>query len=131
MKLLAEIGFKKSILHFCEPFEDKCMVHFPHSSDKFKLREIVHFFMALPSQAEFKKLLNYLCLLVNKSCRRVVETLPFDQSKCTLHVHISGDDSQQKHNCAGSSGAVHSVILIDVYLDLEKPWGVGILGGGE
>jgi hypothetical protein len=33
--------------------------------------------------------------------------------------------------CAGSPGAVHSVILIDVYLDLERPRGVGILGGGE
>ncbi len=26
-------------------------------------------------------------------------------------------------NCAGSSGAVHSVFLIDVYLDLENPGG--------
>ncbi len=31
--------------------------------------------------------------------------------------------------CAGSSGAVHNVVLIDVYLDLENPGGVGILGG--
>ncbi len=27
------------------------------------------------------------------------------------------------HNCAGSSGAVHNVVLIDVYLDLENPGG--------
>jgi hypothetical protein len=52
MKLLAEIGFLKTVLHFCEPFGDKCVVHFPQSRDKFKLREIAHFFMALPSQAE-------------------------------------------------------------------------------
>jgi hypothetical protein len=28
-------------------------------------------------------------------------------------------------NCAGSSGAVHSVFLIDVYLDLGSPGGLG------
>jgi hypothetical protein len=28
-----------------------------------------------------------------------------------------------KNKCAGSSGAVHSVFLIDVYLDLENPGG--------
>ncbi len=33
--------------------------------------------------------------------------------------------------CAGSSGAVHSVFLIDVYLDLENPGGSGFSGGGE
>ncbi len=32
-------------------------------------------------------------------------------------------------DCAGSSGAVHNFVLIDVYLDLENPGGVGILGG--
>ncbi len=33
------------------------------------------------------------------------------------------------HACAGSSGAVHSVILIDVYLDLESPRGSGFWVG--
>ncbi len=32
--------------------------------------------------------------------------------------------------CAGSPGAVHSVSLINVYLDLESPGGAAILGGG-
>jgi hypothetical protein len=32
-------------------------------------------------------------------------------------------------NCAGSSGAVHSVFLIDVYLDLENPGGSGFWVG--
>jgi hypothetical protein len=32
--------------------------------------------------------------------------------------------------CAGSSGAVHNVVLIDVYLDLENPGGPGFWGGG-
>ncbi len=27
------------------------------------------------------------------------------------------------HTCAGSSGLVHNVVLIDVYLDLETPGG--------
>jgi hypothetical protein len=31
--------------------------------------------------------------------------------------------------CAGSSGAVHSVFLIDVYLDLENPRGSGFWVG--
>jgi hypothetical protein len=31
--------------------------------------------------------------------------------------------------CAGSSGAVHSVFLIDVYLDLENPGGSGFWVG--
>ncbi len=31
--------------------------------------------------------------------------------------------------CAGSSGAVHSVSLIDVYLDLENPGGSGFWEG--
>jgi hypothetical protein len=35
------------------------------------------------------------------------------------------------YSCAGSSGAVHSVFLMDVYLDLENPRGVRILGRGE
>jgi hypothetical protein len=35
------------------------------------------------------------------------------------------------NSCAGSSGAVHSVFLIDVYLDLENPGGSGFSGGGE
>ncbi len=33
------------------------------------------------------------------------------------------------HYCAGSSGAVHSVFLIDVYLDLENPMGSGFWVG--
>jgi hypothetical protein len=33
------------------------------------------------------------------------------------------------HNCARSSGAVHSVFLIDVYLDLENPRGSGFWVG--
>ncbi len=32
-------------------------------------------------------------------------------------------------NCAGSSGVVHSVFLIDVYLDLENPGGSGFRVG--
>ncbi len=32
-------------------------------------------------------------------------------------------------SCAGSSGAVHSVFLIDVYLDLENPGGSGFWVG--
>ncbi len=32
-------------------------------------------------------------------------------------------------HCAGSSGAVHSVFLIDVYLDLENPRGSGFWVG--
>jgi hypothetical protein len=31
--------------------------------------------------------------------------------------------------CAGSSGAVHSVFLIDVYFDLENPGGSGFWVG--
>jgi hypothetical protein len=31
--------------------------------------------------------------------------------------------------CAGSSGAVHSVFLINVYLDLENPGGLGFWVG--
>jgi hypothetical protein len=31
--------------------------------------------------------------------------------------------------CAGSSGAVHSVFLINVYLDLENPGGSGFWVG--
>jgi hypothetical protein len=31
--------------------------------------------------------------------------------------------------CAGSSGAVHNVVLIDVYLDLENPGGSGFWAG--
>jgi hypothetical protein len=34
-----------------------------------------------------------------------------------------------KRPCAGSSGAVHSVFLIDVYLDLENPGGSGFWVG--
>jgi hypothetical protein len=33
------------------------------------------------------------------------------------------------YNCAGSSGAVHSVFLIDVYLHLENPGGSGFWVG--
>ncbi len=33
------------------------------------------------------------------------------------------------YKCAGSSGAVHSVFLIDVYLDLENPGGSGFWVG--
>jgi hypothetical protein len=33
------------------------------------------------------------------------------------------------NDCAGSSGAVHSVFLIDVYLDLENPGGSGFWVG--
>ncbi len=33
------------------------------------------------------------------------------------------------HNCAGSSGIVQSVFLIDVYLDLENPGGSGFRVG--
>ncbi len=32
-------------------------------------------------------------------------------------------------NCAGSSGAVHDVVLINVYLDLENPGGSGFWVG--
>jgi hypothetical protein len=32
-------------------------------------------------------------------------------------------------NCSGSSGAVHSVFLIGVYLDLESPRGLGFWVG--
>jgi hypothetical protein len=32
-------------------------------------------------------------------------------------------------NCAGSSGAVHSIFLINVYLDLENPGGSGFWVG--
>jgi hypothetical protein len=32
-------------------------------------------------------------------------------------------------SCAGSSGAVHSVFLIDVYLDLKNPGGSGFWVG--
>jgi hypothetical protein len=35
----------------------------------------------------------------------------------------------QRYNCAGSSGAVHSVFLINVYLDLESPGGSGFWVG--
>ncbi len=34
-----------------------------------------------------------------------------------------------RKRCAGSSGAVHSVFLIDVYLDLENPGGSGFWVG--
>ncbi len=34
-----------------------------------------------------------------------------------------------RSKCAGSSGAVHSVFLIDVYLDLENPGGSGFWVG--
>jgi hypothetical protein len=33
--------------------------------------------------------------------------------------------------CAGSSGAVHSVFLINVYLDLENPGGSGFWAGED
>ncbi len=33
--------------------------------------------------------------------------------------------------CAGSSGAVHNVVLIDVYLDLENPGGSGFWVGKD
>ncbi len=33
--------------------------------------------------------------------------------------------------CAGSSGAVHSAFLIDVYLDLENPGGSGFWVGED
>jgi hypothetical protein len=32
-------------------------------------------------------------------------------------------DGDEHDKCVGSSGAVHSVILINVYLDLESPGG--------
>jgi hypothetical protein len=35
----------------------------------------------------------------------------------------------KQNRCAGSSGAVHSVFLIDVYLDLENPGGSGFWVG--
>ncbi len=37
--------------------------------------------------------------------------------------------TQEDHHCARSSGAVHSVFLIDVYLDLENPGGSGFWVG--
>jgi hypothetical protein len=42
-----------------------------------------------------------------------------------------GDFSAAFHwcKCAGSSGAVHSVFLINVYLDLENPGGSGFWVG--
>jgi hypothetical protein len=42
-----------------------------------------------------------------------------------LHYYYSTRD----WNCAGSSEAVHSVFLIDVYLDLENPGGSGFWVG--
>ncbi len=38
-------------------------------------------------------------------------------------------DKLSYSKCAGSSGAVHSVFLIDVYLDLENPGGSGFWVG--
>ncbi len=38
-------------------------------------------------------------------------------------------DRKSHATCAGSSGAVHSVFLIDVYLDLENPGGLGFWVG--
>jgi hypothetical protein len=38
-------------------------------------------------------------------------------------------DTKVIYICAGSSGAVHSAFLIDVYLDLENPGGSGFWVG--
>jgi hypothetical protein len=40
------------------------------------------------------------------------------------------DFIKENLDCAGSSGAVHNVVLIDVYLDLENPGGSGFWWGG-
>jgi hypothetical protein len=40
-----------------------------------------------------------------------------------LHLTVNN------YSCARSSGAVHSVVLIDVYLDLENPGGSGFWVG--
>ncbi len=45
-------------------------------------------------------------------------------------VFSSNDRRGEHYNCAGSSGAVHNVVLINVYLDLENPGGSGFWWGG-
>ncbi len=42
---------------------------------------------------------------------------------------FSQNSFKQVSSCAGSSGAVHSVSLINVYLDLENPGGSGFWVG--
>jgi hypothetical protein len=49
---------------------------------------------------------------------------------CDLPPHPELKMELESHYCAGSSGPVHNVILMNVYLDLETR-GVGILGEGE
>ncbi len=51
--------------------------------------------------------------------------LLFAKQILTLHP----EDLLVPTNCAGSSGAVHSVFLINVYLDLESPGGSGFWVG--
>ncbi len=48
-----------------------------------------------------------------------------------LSANINSNRQQKPlTNCAGSSGVVHNVVLIDVYLDLENPIGSGFWWGG-
>ncbi len=72
---------------------------------------------------------------------------PFFSVYVTFHSRIFGEHAQCHYvilakthyfvpwyrrgrpNCAESSGAVHSVFLIDVYLDLENPGGSGFWVG--
>ncbi len=44
-------------------------------------------------------------------------------------LSVLGNLAKWQGYCAGLSGAVHSVFLIDVYLDLESPGGSGFWVG--
>ncbi len=56
----------------------------------------------------------------------------FSRLNC-LHKYYVDEQTLVKkslyRNCAGSSEAVHSVLLINVYLDLENPGGSGFWVG--
>jgi hypothetical protein len=65
------------------------------------------------------------------NCQRAKEGSNTFTSSLPLFYLDTSDPSIHKfrQECARSSGAVHSVFLIDVYLDLENPGGSGFWVG--
>jgi hypothetical protein len=69
---------------------------------------------------------------LKRHCEAKFNFIPFLKRHCEAKFNfITFLKRHCEAKCAGSSGAVHNVVLIDVYLDLENPGGSGFWVGKD
>ncbi len=74
-------------------------------------------------------LLFFIYFEARRRNKLAIEVVPFSNSVPMWAACLVHSSTNWQCTCAWSSGAVHSVFLIDVYLDLESPGGSGFWVG--